>query len=87
MSIIGEAPDFDLTSGELFLAKNTKAFIIERIPASELILATQNRESIFWRQVNIHFGVRTACSIAENAQSEQRRIALSAKVLWVQGAP
>jgi hypothetical protein len=76
-----------LTSGELFLAKNTKAFIIERIPASELILATQNRQSIFWRQVNIHFGVRTACSIAENAQSEQRRIALSAKVLRVQGAP
>ena len=46
MSAIGEAPDFDLTSVELSLAKDTKALIIERIPAPESILGTQDREPI-----------------------------------------
>jgi hypothetical protein len=54
MFTIRKGPDFDLTSVELFLAKDTKALIIERIPAPELILGTQNRQSIFWRQVNVH---------------------------------
>jgi hypothetical protein len=76
MFIIGKAPDFDLTSVELFLAKDTKALVIEGIPAPELILGTQNRQSIFRGQMNVHFlGVRIACSIAENAQSGQRMIA------------
>lgn len=55
MFTIGKAPDFDLTSVELSLAKDAKALIIERIPASELILGTQNRQSIFRRQMNVHF--------------------------------
>ena len=55
MFTVGKAPDFDLTSVELSLAKDTKALIIERIPAPELILGTQNRQSIFRRQVNVHF--------------------------------
>ncbi len=46
MFTIGKAPDFELTSVELSLAKDTKALIIERIPAPELILGTQNREPI-----------------------------------------
>ena len=46
MFTIGKPPDLDLTSVELSLAKDTKALIIERIPAPELILGTQNRESI-----------------------------------------
>jgi hypothetical protein len=46
MFTTGKALDFDLTSVELSLAKDTKALIIERIPAPELILGTQNRESI-----------------------------------------
>ena len=54
MFTIGKAPDFDLTSIELSLAKDTKALIIERIPASELILVTQDRQSIFGLKVNIH---------------------------------
>ena len=54
MFTIGKAPDFDLTSVELSLAKDTKALIIERIPASELVLGTQNRQSIFRRQMSVH---------------------------------
>jgi hypothetical protein len=46
MFTIAKAPDFDLTSVEPSLAKDTKALIIEGIPAPELILGTQNRESI-----------------------------------------
>jgi hypothetical protein len=45
-STIGKAPDFDLTSVELSLAKETKTLIIERIPAPESILGTQDREAI-----------------------------------------
>jgi hypothetical protein len=55
MFIIGKTPDFDLTSVELFLANDTKALIIERLPAPELILGTQNRQSIFRRKMNVHF--------------------------------
>lgn len=54
MFTVGKAPDFDLTSVELSLAKDTKALIIEGIPASELILGTQNRQSIFRRKMNVH---------------------------------
>jgi len=39
-SSIGEAPDFNLTSVELFLANDAKALVIERIPAPELVLGT-----------------------------------------------
>jgi hypothetical protein len=46
MFTIGKVPNFDLTSVELSLAKDTKALIIERIPAPELILGTQNQEPI-----------------------------------------
>ena len=42
MFTIGKAPDFDLTSIELFLAKDTKALIIDGIPSSEFVLGTQN---------------------------------------------
>ena len=55
MFTIGKALDFDLMSIELFLAKNTKALIIQRVPPSELILGTQDRQSIFRRQMNVHF--------------------------------
>ena len=55
MFTIAKAPDFDLTSIELFLTKDTKALIIEGIPAPELILGTQNRQSIFRCQMNVHF--------------------------------
>lgn len=54
MFTVGKAPDFDLTSVELSLAKDTKALIIEGIPASELILGTQNRQSIFRGKMNVH---------------------------------
>jgi len=43
MFAIGKAPDFDLTSVELSLAKDAKALIIERLPASELIFSAQDR--------------------------------------------
>jgi hypothetical protein len=46
MFTIGKAPDFDLTSVEPSLAKNTEALIIQRVPPSESILDTQNRQSI-----------------------------------------
>jgi len=47
MFTIGKALDFDLMSVELFLAKDTKALIIEGIPASELVSACKidNRSS------------------------------------------
>ena len=54
MFTIGEALDFDLMSVELFLAKDTKALIIEGIPASELVLGTQNRQSIFRCELSVH---------------------------------
>ena len=54
MFTIGKTPDFDLTSVEFSLAKDTHAFIIEGIPAPELIFAPQNRQSIFRLRVNIH---------------------------------
>jgi len=40
---IAESPDFDLASVELSLAKDAQALIVERLPASELILGAQNR--------------------------------------------
>jgi hypothetical protein len=40
---IAESPDFDLTSAEFSLAKDTQTLIIERMPASELIRNAQNR--------------------------------------------
>ena len=54
MFTIGKAPNFDLLSVELFLAKDTKALIIEGIPASESILGTQNRQSIFRYELSVH---------------------------------
>jgi hypothetical protein len=54
MFTIGKALDFDLMSIELFLAKNTKALVIEGIPASELLLGTQNRQSIFRCELSVH---------------------------------
>jgi hypothetical protein len=55
MFTIGKAPDFDLTSVEPSLAKNAKALIIQRVPPPELILGTQDRQSIFKRKMNVHF--------------------------------
>jgi hypothetical protein len=82
MFTIGKAPDFGLTSVEFSLAKDTDALIIEGIPTPELIFAPQNRQSIFRLKVNIHCLARKqACLIAENAQSGQRLIAWSGKVL------
>ena len=52
---VGEAPDFHLPSGELSLAKNTKALIIERRPGPELVLGTQNPKSVFEREVSFHW--------------------------------
>ena len=54
MFTIGKALDFDLMSVELFLAKDTKALIIEAITASELVLGTQNRQSIFRFELSVH---------------------------------
>jgi hypothetical protein len=54
MFAIGKVSDSDLTSVELSLAKDTKALVIERIPAPELVLGTQNRQSIFRLKVNVH---------------------------------
>jgi hypothetical protein len=53
MFAIGKAPDFDLTSIQPSLAKDTNPLIIERIPAPELVLGTQNRQSIF-RLKSVH---------------------------------
>ena len=55
MFTIGKAPDFDLASVEPFLAKNTEALIIQRVPPSELILGPQDRQSIFRGKMNVHF--------------------------------
>jgi hypothetical protein len=52
MLTTGKAPDFDLTSVELSLAKDTKALIIERIPTPEVILDTQNQEPIEFEMGN-----------------------------------
>ena len=54
MFTIGKALDFYLMSVELFLAKDTKALIIEAIPAPELVLGTQNRQSIFRFELSVH---------------------------------
>jgi hypothetical protein len=54
MFTICKATDFDLTPIELSLAKDTKALVIERIPAPELVLGTQNRQSIFRLKVSVH---------------------------------
>jgi hypothetical protein len=54
MFTIGKAPDFDLTSIQLSLAKDTKPLIIERIPAPELVLGAQNRQSIFRLKASVH---------------------------------
>jgi hypothetical protein len=74
MFIIGKAPDFDVTSVEPSLAKNTEALIIERIPAPELVLGTQNRESIVEFEMSDHVQ-RAVCSLHRSAQSGQRMIA------------
>jgi hypothetical protein len=52
---VRKGPDFDLTPVEPFLAKDAKALVIERIPAPELILGTQDRQSLFRFEMNIHF--------------------------------
>ena len=68
MFTIGKAPDFDLTSVELSLAKDTKALIIERIPAPESILGTQDREAIVEFEMSDHVQ-RAVCSLHRSAQS------------------
>ena len=65
---IGKAPDFDLTSVELSLAKDTKALIIERIPAPESILGTQDREAIVEFEMGGH-SAKAVCSLHRNTQS------------------
>jgi len=74
MFTIGKPPDFDLTSVELSLAKDAKTLSIERIPAPELVLGTQNRKSIFRLKLSVHCWREIACSIPENTQSGQRMI-------------
>jgi hypothetical protein len=81
MFTVGKAPDFDLTSVEFSLAKDTNALIVERIPAPELILVTQNRKSIFKVEVSVHRCAEIACAMAENTQSGQRMIVWSGKFL------
>jgi hypothetical protein len=56
MSPVAKTPDFYLTAIELSLAKDTTALVVERTPAPELILGTQNRESIFRFEMNVHCG-------------------------------
>ena len=65
MFTIGKALDFDLMSVELFLAKDTKALIIEGIPASELVLGTQNRQSTFRFELSVHVERKQPAQIAE----------------------
>ena len=65
---IGKTPDFDLTSVELSLAKDAEALIIKRIPAPELVLGTQNRESIVEFEMSDHVQ-RAVCSLHRSAQS------------------
>jgi ribonuclease BN (tRNA processing enzyme) len=84
MSTISKALDFDLMSVELSLAKDARALIIERVPPSELILDTQNRQSILRRKMDVHCSAKIACSIAEDAQSGHWMIVWSGKVLWRQ---
>jgi len=68
MVTIGKAPDFDLTAVELSLAKDTNALIVERLPASESILSTQNREVIVEFEMSDHVQ-RAVCSLHRSAQS------------------
>ena len=65
MFTIGKALDFDLMSIELFLAKNTKALVIEGIPASELVLGTQNRQSTFRFELSVHVERKQPAQFAE----------------------
>ena len=65
MFTIGKAPDFDLTSIELFLAKDTEALITEGIPASELVLDTQNRQSTFRCELSVHVERKKPAQFAE----------------------
>ena len=65
MFTIAEALDFDLMSVELFLAKDTKALIIEGIPASELVLDTQNRQSTFRCELSVHVERKKPAQFAE----------------------
>jgi hypothetical protein len=81
MFTIAKATDFDLTSIEPSLAKDTNPLIIERIPVLELVLGTQDRKSIFRPEVSVHCWREIACAIAENTQSGQRMIVWSGKFL------
>jgi hypothetical protein len=74
ISATGEAPDFNLTPVELFLANDAKALIIERTPAPELVLGAHDRQSLVGFEMNIHLRRRTAWLIGANAQSGRRMI-------------
>jgi len=68
MFTIAKAPDFDLTSIELSLAQDTKPLIIQRVPAPELILGTQDRETIVEFEMGDH-SAKAVCSLHGSAQS------------------
>jgi hypothetical protein len=53
-----------LSAFEFSLANTANALIIERIPAPELILGAQDRQSLFGFEMNIHFA-ETLLSIAK----------------------
>lgn len=67
---IAMARYFDLPAGEGFLAVNTKPAVIERIPVPELILGTQDRQSILWVDMNFHHGVN--CIVPYGLASHNR---------------
>ena len=57
---VASARDFHAVAVEFFLAKNTNALIIERLPGPELIAGMQDGQSIFGFEVAAHCAVKTS---------------------------
>jgi hypothetical protein len=67
---VASARDFHAMAIEFFLAKNTNALIVERLPGPELIAGTQDGQSIFGFEVGAHCAVKM--SVAQVAGLHNR---------------
>jgi hypothetical protein len=73
MSAARGTPDLDLPPFELSLANSANPLIVERIPFSESISLTQDRESIVEFDMRSHHA-KTLCASHRNRQSGRRMI-------------